>query len=350
MKTRLERLLSEKHQQAAVPQQHDANDGDSPPVRVCVHACTSNDFWFATQSGIDKCGRRLADEVESVVEARLAEVRSATDAGNASTPAIVSISFVGHSLGGLISRYAIGELVSRGLVVGSNRDAGGGNSASSSDITGGADGAFALELKTFVSLASPHLGSRRPQRRALGGVVHSLTRVVASRSGTQLLLEDSDAGDEPLLVQLADPAKRYYRGLALFRHRLLCSNACNDLTVGYCTSAISHFNPYAEQQADDSSTHFENPGEGHVLVPHVSHDNKHPVDSRPLPADAFSNDEKGDLLRQLVTQLQQLQWERIDVAFTNSPVVAHDMIACIHDAFTDNAAPVMERVANCFVL
>jgi triacylglycerol esterase/lipase EstA (alpha/beta hydrolase family) len=48
-----------------------------------------------TYQGIDRCGERLAEEVSTYVEQHLALQR---------------ISVVGHSMGGLIARYALGML------------------------------------------------------------------------------------------------------------------------------------------------------------------------------------------------------------------------------------------------
>ena len=47
-----------------------------------------------TYQGVDKCGERLAKEVSAYVEQH---------------PALQRISVLGHSMGGLIARYALGE-------------------------------------------------------------------------------------------------------------------------------------------------------------------------------------------------------------------------------------------------
>ena len=51
-------------------------------------------YVVQTYHGIDRCGERLAEEVKGYVEAH---------------PALQRISVVGHSMGGLIARYALGE-------------------------------------------------------------------------------------------------------------------------------------------------------------------------------------------------------------------------------------------------
>ena len=66
--------------------------------RVClaVHQAASQKCLYTAQTyeGIDKCGQRLAEEVKGYVEEH---------------PALQRISVVGHSMGGLIARYALGN-------------------------------------------------------------------------------------------------------------------------------------------------------------------------------------------------------------------------------------------------
>jgi pimeloyl-ACP methyl ester carboxylesterase len=73
-----------------------------------------------TPAGIDVCGQRLAQEVQQLVSA---------------TPGLTTISFLGHSMGGLIARCAIGLLTD----------------PSSSTVAG-------LEPCCYISIATPHLG------------------------------------------------------------------------------------------------------------------------------------------------------------------------------------------------
>ncbi|EFJ47651.1 hypothetical protein VOLCADRAFT_91609, partial [Volvox carteri f. nagariensis] len=73
-----------------------------------------------TYDGIDVCGQRLADEIRSVVAAH---------------PSLQRISVIGHSMGGLLLRYAVVLLYDR----------------STGRIAG-------LKPAHFISLATPHLG------------------------------------------------------------------------------------------------------------------------------------------------------------------------------------------------
>lgn len=74
------------------------------PSTTLLHVSAANTY-AKTFDGIDTCGRRLAQEVCDVV---------------AANPSLRSISFVGHSMGGLLARCAIGRTFdpSSGLVAG----------------------------------------------------------------------------------------------------------------------------------------------------------------------------------------------------------------------------------------
>ncbi|ONM04410.1 alpha/beta-Hydrolases superfamily protein [Zea mays] len=94
----------------------------------------------ATQTfdGVDLMGERLANEVLSVVEQRRG---------------VKKISFVAHSLGGLVARYAIGRLYEPN----SRRKSSGGESRD--DVVHLNGHIAGLEPMNFITFASPHLGS-----------------------------------------------------------------------------------------------------------------------------------------------------------------------------------------------
>ena len=83
-----------------------------------------------TTEGVDICGQCLTKEVLQF----LAGHKKKEKRGEA--PKITKISFIGHSMGGLISRFAIGLLREGGLF-------------------------DELEPMSLVTLATPHLGTRR---------------------------------------------------------------------------------------------------------------------------------------------------------------------------------------------
>uniref|UniRef100_A0A0D3H0V6 DUF676 domain-containing protein n=1 Tax=Oryza barthii TaxID=65489 RepID=A0A0D3H0V6_9ORYZ len=107
------------------------------PEKVIVHRSQCNS---ATQTfdGVDLMGERLANEVLSVVEQRRG---------------VKKISFVAHSLGGLVARYAIGRLYEPNNKTKSS-------SEKSRDEGERLEGFIAgLEPMNFITFASPHLGS-----------------------------------------------------------------------------------------------------------------------------------------------------------------------------------------------
>ncbi|KAI5076825.1 hypothetical protein GOP47_0008890 [Adiantum capillus-veneris] len=96
---------------------------------VLVH-CSSRNAATLTFDGVDVMGHRLAEEVKEVVEG---------------SPGLTRISFIAHSLGGLIARYGIGQLYIPF------------NSTATDSFKGTILG---LQPVNFITVATPHLGSR----------------------------------------------------------------------------------------------------------------------------------------------------------------------------------------------
>ncbi|EOD29544.1 hypothetical protein EMIHUDRAFT_113760 [Emiliania huxleyi CCMP1516] len=150
--------------------------------------------------GIDAAGLRVAREIEA-----------ACDAIGPSG----SLSIVAHSNGGLVGRWALGELLepateARGLL-------------------------DRWRPQLFLTLASPHLGvfpfglfwSERLVRR-----VASLGYF--GTAGRQLALLDSGSGNgetaaTPLLLALAEPRGRYVSALRRFERRVAVANRTNEV-------------------------------------------------------------------------------------------------------------------------
>ena len=111
--------------------------------RIVIHSCQSN--IRCTQDGIEKGGKRILNEVLSIIR-RYTPTRH--DKGGDEEFVDVTISFVGNSLGGLYSRYAIAELykLSRSET----------NESNSNFIL--LEENIRLHLNIFCSTATPHLG------------------------------------------------------------------------------------------------------------------------------------------------------------------------------------------------
>lgn len=171
--------------------------------RVSVHVCTETfqKPGSSTYDGVDVGGARLAEEVREHVS------RLLRNAADGSGPPPRTISFWGHSLGGLYIRYALPELA------------------------GPDDGTLCgLEPLFFFTTASPHLGIAATFPTLLAGAATSFG--VCGRTGEQLFL-----ADEEVLVSRLGTEERYLAPLRAFRYRALLANLC-DQVVDFCTAAL----------------------------------------------------------------------------------------------------------------
>ncbi|GFY80670.1 alpha/beta-Hydrolases superfamily protein [Actinidia rufa] len=207
------------------------------PDKVIVHRSECN-YSKLTFDGVDRMGERLAGEVLDVVK-RWPEVRK--------------ISFVAHSLGGLVARYAIGrlyELFPKMETTGLS-----GNCSSRehlNKLTQHPEKHFGariagLEPMNFVTFATPHLGSRgHRQLPFLCGLpflersAPQTAHLIVGRSGKHLFLTDNDEGKPPLLVQMVNDSNdvKFMSALRSFKRRVAYANANYDYVVGWRTSSI----------------------------------------------------------------------------------------------------------------
>ncbi|KAJ0031503.1 hypothetical protein Pint_14209 [Pistacia integerrima] len=221
------------------------------PDKVIVHRseCNSSKLTF---DGVDLMGERLADEVRRVVSHR---------------PQVQKISFVAHSLGGLIARYAIGRLyensprldpTGRRLYENSPRlDPTGISGDSPSEeqkkysmqlLEQPCEARIAgLEPMNFITFATPHLGSRGNKQLPLLCGLPFLERrasqtahLVAGRTGKHLFLNDRDNEKPPLLLQMVNDSDdlKFISALRAFKRRVAYANANYDHMVGWRTSSI----------------------------------------------------------------------------------------------------------------
>ncbi|KAJ9154683.1 DUF676-domain-containing protein [Coniochaeta hoffmannii] len=181
-----------------------------PAEKLYILVAERNSGSF-TYDGIELGGERVCREIEEKLE----EIKS--QGGN-----IKKISIAGYSLGGLVARYAIGLLYSKGVL-------------------------DQLECQNFTAFASPFLGVRSPLRGWANQLFNVLGARTLSKSGHQLFTIDSfrDSG-RPLLAVMADPKSIFMQGLARFKRRTLYTNIVNDRTAVYYTTGISKTDPYAD--------------------------------------------------------------------------------------------------------
>ncbi|TVY48492.1 putative lipase [Lachnellula occidentalis] len=162
-----------------------------------------------TYDGIELGGERVCQEIEQEIEKLAKEGQE-----------IKRISLVGYSLGGLISRYAIGLLDSKGFF-------------------------DKIKPVNFTTFASPHLGVRTPLRGWHNHIWNVLGARTLSASGRQLFTIDKfrDTG-RPLLEVLADQESIFIKGLAKFERKTLYANIVNDRSAVHYTTGISKTDPY----------------------------------------------------------------------------------------------------------
>ncbi|KAJ7115951.1 putative serine esterase-domain-containing protein [Mycena epipterygia] len=168
-----------------------------------------------TYDGIDFNVDRLLHELD---EAILALEKDPT-------VRVTKLSVTGYSAGGLIGRYLIGVLHSRGFF----------NS---------------VDAVNFTSFTTPHVGI--PPYPHTSRIVFWLGSTILGRTGKQLHLLDSwsDTG-RPLLQVMADPESAFYHGLSKFRNINIYANAINDLTVPYFSGAFEETDPFADHRERD---------------------------------------------------------------------------------------------------
>ncbi|KAG2193603.1 hypothetical protein INT47_012981 [Mucor saturninus] len=162
--------------------------------------------------GIDICGRRLAQEIESTV-VRL---------GKNGTQ-VTRFSIIGYSLGGLITRYTIGLLAQRGFF-------------------------GAIQPDYYVSFATPHLGVKGPSHSLFSSFFNFVSGRMVSRSGEQLQLIDKFEKNKPILEVLSDPDQVYFKTLAKFKVKRSYANVANDRTVPYWTAGMEIMDYFYESK------------------------------------------------------------------------------------------------------
>ncbi|KAL8687398.1 MAG: hypothetical protein Q9218_006415 [Villophora microphyllina] len=186
-----------------------------PEDKLNILVAKSNSGTY-TYDGIETGGERVTQEVETLLQ----ELESK------GTP-VAKLSVVGYSLGGLIARYAIGLLYSKGYFE-------------------------KIQPVNFTTFASPHLGVRTPLRGYQSHLWNAFGSRTLSISGRQLFTIDTFRDTKrPILLVLADPDSIFIRALSLFPNRALYANVINDRSAPYYTTAITATDPFIDLDAVD---------------------------------------------------------------------------------------------------
>ncbi|OBA26665.1 DUF676-domain-containing protein [Hanseniaspora valbyensis NRRL Y-1626] len=162
--------------------------------------------FFKTFDGIEIVGDRVIKEIKIFLKTRSeSEIKS-----------LKWISFISYSMGGLISRYVIGEILPYLEKRYPN-----------------------IKLNTFMTFATPHLGVNFfKDGKFPYNVLTTLGSNLLGRSGRQLFLEDKDEkNSEKLMLKISKG--KYLDALKKFKYRICLANAHNDRTVAYYTAFIT---------------------------------------------------------------------------------------------------------------
>jgi hypothetical protein len=140
---------------------------------------------------------------------------------------VTKISIVGYSLGGLISRFAIGILYHQGLFE-------------------------HVEPVNFTTFCTPHVGVLTPGSNISIRLFNQIIPSLLSLSGKQMFLKDNQKFGKALLALMANPNSVFYKGLQYFKYRQLYANAINDKRTAWWTSGISIVDPFVKVNENSS--------------------------------------------------------------------------------------------------
>jgi len=186
----------------------------------------------STYDGIELGAERVTKEIEDHI-AKLKEDGKKVE----------KLSITGYSLGGVVARYVIGLLYTRGVfdtiqpMVSHYWD----RCDSASKY---------LRWQNFTTFATPHLGARTPLAGWHNDIFNNLGGRTLSTTGTQLFLVDSfRETSRPLLAVMADPNSIFARGLSGFKRRSVYANIVNDRAVPFYTAFMSKTDPFVDLDA-----------------------------------------------------------------------------------------------------
>lgn len=305
------------------------------PDKVIVH-CSECNSSMLTFDGVDRMGERLAEEVVGVVRR---------------WPEVSKISFVAHSLGGLVARYAIGKLYENFPVMGSSSVISGEDlNKSTQSLEQRYEARLAgLEPMNFITFATPHLGSRGHKQLPLLCGLPFLERTapqtahwIAGRSGKHLFLTDDDDGRPPLLLRMVNDSQdiRFMSALRSFKRRVAYANSNYDHVVGWRTSSIrrQHELPKSNLLLNDEK------------YPHIVYIERETGEVIQNGASTFVGSH--DLEEEMIKGLTQVPWERIDVSFQKSTqrYVAHSTIQVKSYWLNSDGADVVSHMIDNFLL
>ncbi|XP_076918949.1 lipid droplet phospholipase 1-like [Bidens hawaiensis] len=314
------------------------------PNDLIVH-CSKRNSALKTLDGVDVMGTRLADEVKSVIQRH---------------PNLDKISFIGHSLGGLIARYAVAKLYTQDCTNQVSQENGNNGplekpitqaNLCSEHISNGKIGG--LEPINFITIATPHLGSRGHRQVPMFCGVRSLERLgyhtcgVLKRTGRHVYLKDKVDGQPPLLVQMASDTEdlKFISALQSFKRRVAYANVLSDHLVGWSTSSIRYRSELPKRKnlvRSDKYPHILK--EGAVNTPKQEGSIDTPTNGRKTRTATMEET--------MIKGLTKLSWERVDVSFKGSRqrYLAHNTIQVNTPWMNSDGADVIQHMVDNFLV
>uniref|UniRef100_A0A803P713 DUF676 domain-containing protein n=1 Tax=Cannabis sativa TaxID=3483 RepID=A0A803P713_CANSA len=302
------------------------------PDDIVVHCSESNSSRL-TFDGVDVMGERLAEEVKSMVKCH---------------PSAQKISFIAHSLGGLVARYAIAELYEQDITIEPSRVNGDCREAKFKGKIAG------LEPINFITSATPHLGTWGHKQVPVFCGLYTMEKVAArtswflGKSGKHLFLTDGDNEKPPLLLQMASDTEKlkFISALRSFRRRVAYANARFDHLVGWSTSSLRRRNelPQLKKLSRDSKY-------PHIVNVETAR-TASPEDEVPTELKVVNGGENVNMEEEMLKGLTRLSWERIDVSFSGSRqrFLAHNTIQVKGSWMNSDGADVIQHMVDNFLL
>ncbi|XP_010458329.1 PREDICTED: putative lipase YOR059C [Camelina sativa] len=304
------------------------------PQGLLVH-CSKRNRSTQTFDGVDVMGERLAEEVRSVIKRH---------------PSLQKISFVGHSLGGLVARYAIGRLYEQESpeeLPQNSEDIG----DTCPTIEEPKERIAGLEPMYFITSATPHLGSRGHKQVPLFSGSHTLERLATRMSwclgntGKHLFLADSDDGKPPLLLRMVSDSRdlKFISALHCFKRRIAYANTSFDHLVGWSTSSIRRRNELPKLQRGPINEKY--PHIVNIEPPDTA--SNHEEDQSGSNSNGFKN---FDMEEEMIRELTKVSWERVDVSFrgTLQRFLAHNTIQVKTKMINSAGADVIQHMIDNF--
>lgn len=229
-----------------------------------IRSAVNKDF---THDGIETIASRLINEVNEYVNKTVLPELESLDNG---LKWRIHVSVIGHSLGGLISRYAIRELLSPVNVLDLIADGERLSFPGSLNYLPIRHPKLIADIvpTSFLTVSSPHLGARDSFNLFFGDgsssvLLHPILRAVKKsyasmmlgKTGKELMLTDNYT--DPLVWRMAKQSGGFRDALRSFRFRTLAQPIRNDFLVSFPSASILLKNLFKTLPRFESSENYD---------------------------------------------------------------------------------------------